>query len=284
MRSFSNWLRNHWHPLHALRRKSWGRWLLKSLDRPVWRELPHIGFPVRVMVLRNSAIIADATNLHVELLDFLADRFRPASFWDVGANVGYCTWLLKSKLPDLEAVLFEPDPINVRLLHETITNSRLSGLEVLPIAASDTIGETAFKVDRFGSATGSIVNDTTSNDLMYQVVSESVTVPTLPLDDIFVRKGIGPALVKIDVEGAEQLVFEGARNFIRTCKPIILFEVRSALQPPIFAFLKSESYSLLDAATFEEPTEASWDVLAVPGRLQELVDAVRSQFCAPEHR
>jgi len=43
---------------------------------------------------------------------------------------------------------------------------------------------------------------------------------TMHIDDI-------PFLIKIDVEGAEHLVLEGGKKFIKQYKPIILLEIHS---------------------------------------------------------
>lgn len=52
---------------------------------------------------------------------------------------------------------------------------------------------------------------------------EKITVRTEALDDD-IPVGYTPDLIKIDVEGAEQLVIEGAIETISKCKPIVVFE------------------------------------------------------------
>jgi FkbM family methyltransferase len=52
---------------------------------------------------------------------------------------------------------------------------------------------------------------------------ETITVRTVRLDDDLPRDYI-PSLIKIDVEGAEQLVIEGAMETLKRHRPIVLFE------------------------------------------------------------
>jgi FkbM family methyltransferase len=52
---------------------------------------------------------------------------------------------------------------------------------------------------------------------------EKITVQTERLDDHLPQDYV-PALIKIDVEGAEQLVIEGAMETLRRHRPIVLFE------------------------------------------------------------
>ena len=56
-----------------------------------------------------------------------------------------------------------------------------------------------------------------------RVVTETIVVKTERLDD-HLPAGYVPALIKIDVEGAERLVIEGALRPITTHKPVVVFE------------------------------------------------------------
>ncbi len=56
-----------------------------------------------------------------------------------------------------------------------------------------------------------------------RVVTERFVVKTERLDD-HLPAGYVPALIKIDVEGAEKLVIEGALRTISTYKPVVVFE------------------------------------------------------------
>jgi hypothetical protein len=52
-----------------------------------------------------------------------------------------------------------------------------------------------------------------------------VEIPVqLEMLDEMLPSGYVPTLVKIDVEGAEQQVLEGALNTLRRCKPLVVFE------------------------------------------------------------
>jgi FkbM family methyltransferase len=52
---------------------------------------------------------------------------------------------------------------------------------------------------------------------------ETIIVPTERLDD-HLPDGFAPSLIKIDVEGAERLVIEGAIRTLTTHRPIVVFE------------------------------------------------------------
>ncbi len=279
MRRVLRWIRDRWHPLHALRQSRRFGKLLKALDRPISCRIPHIAFPVQVMALRNANISISAANPHINLFLVMADVFQVKTFWDVGANIGYYTWVLKSSVPALDAVMFEPDTINKKLIGATIRKNRLPSIELRPAAVGSARGSTTFKVDSFGSETGSIARAETIDETLYGASSESITVDVIPLDEVLQeRNGQLPDLVKIDVEGAEQLAFEGATNLVKSEHPVFHCEVRNEFKEYIFGLLQSAGYRVLDASNLSELSKSTWDILAIPRRLQGKEQELRARF------
>jgi FkbM family methyltransferase len=70
--------------------------------------------------------------------------------------------------------------------------------------------------------------------------NEFVEVEMKPLDEIISEESID--LMKIDVEGAEDLVLEGARNCLKRTKMVII--ERSESLPKAYKILKEESFKL----------------------------------------
>ena len=76
-----------------------------------WRILRHgLAFGITGSQEKTSEAMMTACIRHLPL----------RSFWDVGANIGYYTWLMKSARPEIEAVLMEPLPANPAMIAETI--------------------------------------------------------------------------------------------------------------------------------------------------------------------
>jgi hypothetical protein len=69
---------------------------------------------------------------------------------------------------------------------------------------------------------------------------EFIEVEMKPLDEIINEESID--LIKIDVEGAEDLVLEGARNCLRRTKMVII--ERSDSFPKAYRILKEEGFKL----------------------------------------
>jgi FkbM family methyltransferase len=129
------------------------------------------------------------------------ERLNGSLFLDIGANVGFYSLLAASV--GARVIAFEPLPRNLKYLNRHISMNGAS-VEVRPYALSDTDGEARFDAQRDSSegrlaATGDIV------------------VPTARLDSLDMR----PQYMKIDVEGGEAKVLEGALNTISKCLPMI---------------------------------------------------------------
>jgi FkbM family methyltransferase len=111
----------------------------------------------------------------------------------------------------------------------------LKRIKVHNVAVSDSIGEIEFNfsgnIDD-GSSSGSFItgSNTPESSLLYESIGfKKVNVQTVTLDELSSTMHIDdiPFLIKIDVEGAEHLVLEGGKKFIKQYKPIILLEIHS---------------------------------------------------------
>jgi FkbM family methyltransferase len=76
---------------------------------------------------------------------------------------------------------------------------------------------------------------------------ERIRVPVTTLDAYFAERGGRPAFIKIDVEGHEFEVLEGARETVSAHRPVLLVECETRHRPdgdvrPVFEFLLSLGY------------------------------------------
>lgn len=166
---------------------------------------------------------------------------------DVGAHVGYYTMLFASLVGRSGRVFaFEPDPRNFAFLGQ---HARLNGREnitVVNAAVGDHLGQVMFEHGS-GSGTGHVdaagisgADAPTSNDVRsrarFPVRMETV--------DGFARaNGIRVDAVKIDVEGAEMAVLQGAQSVLRDFHPIIFLSTHSTdLHRECLDFLRAFGY------------------------------------------
>ena len=151
--------------------------------------------------------------VEVKLLPYLVNRTRNAV--DAGANKGTYSYFLGRLAQHVYA--FEPNPKMFDILQKTAS----SKITVSPVALSNKSGAAVLRVPI--SARGGYSNQGASLSAA-KVTGKfaSVDVATQRLDE-FNLQNIG--FIKIDVEGFEQEVLEGAVDTIERDKPTLLIEM-----------------------------------------------------------
>lgn len=135
---------------------------------------------------------------------------------DIGANIGYFTLqLARHAGPQGRVVAFEPEPENVALLRRNVELNGYRTVEVVGAAVGDGPGTVTLHVAAenrgdhrlFGEADG----------------RPTLEVPMVSIDAYLAEHGIERVdVVKIDVQGAEGLVFAGMRRLLAERPPRLL--------------------------------------------------------------
>jgi FkbM family methyltransferase len=133
---------------------------------------------------------------------------------DVGAAWGSFSFWLAKRTPRI--VAFEPNPDLARYLRHVLPAS----VEVRGEAVSDKPGTAQLMIPRTGANPYELASLERGNPAAAD--ADPVDVPAVRLDDLSLD---GPSFMKIDVEGHEERVLDGARHLIDTWKPNILIEV-----------------------------------------------------------
>ena len=145
------------------------------------------------------------------------DSVRNKHIIDAGGYVGD-TALLFSSYTDKSIHVFEASPSNMDIIRETI---RLNQLEnIVPV--SKALGE------KSGTATFSLGERNSCNSLVERPgynYPNHIEVPVITLDDYVRENNLEVGLIKVDIEGGEQLLLKGAVETIRTQHPILLISI-----------------------------------------------------------
>jgi FkbM family methyltransferase len=228
---FASFVRSRWHPLWRLRQLAAYRRFQQKFDRTVHTRIPETGLQVAVKLLRDARWIVSPTTLEPEMRSAFAlvlELLKPTVFWDVGANIGVFSWLVRTHPSVQQVMMFEPDPTNYALITETIRKNAILNCKAMGVALSDHCGETSFLVDHASGTTGSLeVTSMRDNDYSlhhaYQM-DETITCQTTTIDSL-IKEGVpAPSLIKIDVEGAEHLVLAGAKDCLERDSPTLIVE------------------------------------------------------------
>ncbi len=156
--------------------------------------------------------------LHEKNVRNLLKSIHGDCFYDVGANIGYYSLLLRHNFRQVYAV--EPLPSNVRQLKRRLSVRFVRNVIVVPVALSDKNGVATFYVNPDQK---NIFNNFSASSLFEKFESRPcdhgpsriyagspISVETMTFDRLLSEPTAD--LVKIDVEGAEFLVLEGMRE------------------------------------------------------------------------
>lgn len=145
------------------------------------------------------------------------DSVRNKDIIDAGGYVGD-TALLFSSYTDKNIHVFEASPSNMDIIHETIKLNHLDNI----VPVSKALG------DKNGTATFSLGERNSCNSLVERPgynYPEHIEVPVVTLDDYVRENNLDVGLIKVDIEGGEQLLLRGAVETIRTQHPILLISI-----------------------------------------------------------
>ncbi len=192
----------------------------------------------------------------VRLLPNLVDPKRASI--DVGANKGVYTYFLARWSRHVHA--FEPNPKLFSVLRRTMGRSPAATLS--PLALADRAGEAELRVPRRTSGysnQGSSLSAVKVPDNF-----RAVTVQTARLDDLGISD-IG--FMKIDVEGFESQVLQGARDTIARDRPVLLIEME-----------EKHRHQPIEAAIAEVEALGYRGLMLHRGRMVDLADFDAERF------
>ena len=145
------------------------------------------------------------------------DSVRNKHIIDAGGYVGD-TALLFSSYTDKNIHVFEASPSNMDIIRETIRLNHLDNI----VPVSKALGE------KSGTATFSLGERNSCNSLVERPgynYPDHIEVPVVTLDDYVRENDLEVGLIKVDIEGGEQLLLRGAVETIRSQHPILLISI-----------------------------------------------------------
>jgi len=230
--TYNNFKRLHmWYQLNALKKSNAGNerivYMLPTGTQLNLRFNDH--FARQILYLGNfepveSAVICSLVRPHMTVLD-------------IGANIGAHTVHMAKLVGTQGHVLaFEVNPSICVELKQNIQLNKFGNVEVVEVALSNVDGVATFHFPAVGKeAFGSLHANS-----RYKT-SREATVTTAQLDTVLAQKAITQVdFIKMDVEGAELMVLQGAINLLKSAnRPPILYEAISSNTTP-FGYQPSE--------------------------------------------
>lgn len=166
---------------------------------------------------------------------------------DIGTNIGETLLNFAKRNTKGRIYGFEPVPYLFRRVTKNISLNPFKNIEVNNIALSNTAETLYFDLPTNNNSGGINMNKVASG------TSEKVEARTL--DSFIAEKGITATdLIKIDVEGFEMNVLEGAKNTLEQFSPTLFIELddsnlrsKGSSSKELVSFLKDRNYRIFRA-------------------------------------
>ena len=225
--------------------------VLKALDhffcslRPAILEVPFERFRFSVR-LNDPLHYSILLGMHErEVSECLLQQLRPGmTMFDVGANAGYFSLIAGEIVGRSGRVIsLEPDPRVFEVLRRNVEANEFGNATVVQAAAYNSCGQVSLGCAPASSWSG----------IYYERPTKRIAVRAVTLDSLCDELGLDRVdFVKIDVEGAEQVVLEGMVKVLSQHRPQILLELHGdcpiALDHPAARFLRRFQYTAREIA------------------------------------
>lgn len=167
--------------------------------------------------------------------------------FDIGANTGIYSLISGIITVEGQVYSFEPNPVNLKRLKKNIELNSSKNITVIPKAVGGDQKKISFTVlkEDVLSDTSSAIESFSKNTYSGTLEWKNIEVEQITLDSFCEDNKIEKVdLIKIDVEGYEVSVLEGAIDTIRKHKPLILLEtfLNEEKQNYLESFIKTNGY------------------------------------------
>jgi FkbM family methyltransferase len=207
--------------------------------------------PILQGPLRGSSWIVDSGisrlwlgSYEPEKMTLAASLLNPGDVvFDIGANVGIYTLLFSAAVgPTGRVVAFEPWPPSLHYLRQHLSLNKVANASVVGSAVGRESGRVMLTAGEH-SATVAVSSD------------GDIEVDAIRLDDFVEATTIEPDLIKIDVEGSEIAVLNGALATLRNTAPLLLIATHSpSLKTACTELLEDHGY-VVTAIGFGAPSD-----------------------------
>ena len=201
-----------------------------------------------------SSVFRDEVPILINLASFVTPG---TTFIDVGSNVGlYCSSFARfQKLyADMKIYAFEANPDTFKRLSKTVENKNI---EIFNVALSNDNKE----LDFAEGVVSHVFAEKSNTNLYHLKNRKTVKVEAKRLDGFNIQ---GDSIIlKIDVEGYEYEVLEGASGLFEAGRVKVVYLDGYKKQEAILSFLKNYGFELFDGKTLQPDPVNNFSLLAV---------------------
>ncbi|MFH4964287.1 FkbM family methyltransferase [Gaetbulibacter sp. M235] len=198
----------------------------KLLKKTIKKTINRIGYKILKNENYNELVVNRISNTYAKnnLLDnffnlLINQNYYPMTIYDIGANKGTWTKECLKYFPSATYYLFEPQ-INLKKDIDFLFSDK-KNIQLFSVGVGNTSGELDFTIhERDDSCSFRFLEEEA-----IQRGFKQIKVPIVKLDNFAIEKKlIYPSILKIDAEGLDLEVLQGAKNLVQKTE-IIMIEV-----------------------------------------------------------
>lgn len=203
-----------------------------------------------------------------ETMNTFLSWLKPGSvFYDLGGHTGYYALIANKFISSGSIYSFEPLP-SAREIFEKhmLLNKRLmaaDNIRLLPFAISGSDKQVEFSNNSLWEQGNTYI----SQSAIFTAAEDKITVQCRSIDGLLEKGYDKPDIIKIDVEGAEYDVLQGAVNSLQQYKPNILLATHDyhlpGVQEKCIQFLKHLGYTVKHTGHYNKQMQGLDDYIAI---------------------
>ncbi len=178
------------------------------------------GKNIQIRLIDKNAISLSFFGLLIDEINvtkyFIKNSNENDIFYDIGANHGFYTYLFSDLCREIHS--FEPTPAVFSNL--SINFNQAKNVFLNKVALSDKIGPAQLYLAK-SSGPNTLLEGVA---ITRNFESNKISIETTTLN-VYIKNHNIPTIIKIDVEGAENLVLQGGGDMFREFSPVVVMEV-----------------------------------------------------------
>lgn len=201
-------------------------------------------------------------------IDTFLSWLKPGSvFYDLGANAGYFTLIANRVITEGKIYSFEPSPAARHLFekHLEINSDKITAgnISLLPFAISNAEKQIEFSDSNIQKEGNTYIKGSP----IFSGAENKITVQCYSVDGLLDQGFERPDVMKIDVEGAEYDVLQGAVKTLQLYKPGILLATHDCHLPGVqeecVQLLKQLGYTVKHTGNYNKQMDGLDDYIAI---------------------
>ncbi|MGO9139570.1 MAG: FkbM family methyltransferase [Syntrophales bacterium] len=145
--------------------------------------------------------------------------------YDIGANIGYHALVMAEAAEKGQVYAFEPIPQVCDILQKNIDINHKQNITIVQKVVAGAEGKIQLGLD---TSIDQASLKFAINDEIHRLC-EIIECDAITIDGFVAEGNAPPSLIKIDVEGAEVDVLQGARRALAQCHPLVLCETHGQM-------------------------------------------------------